>query len=223
LPSEEKARRRDTSVWREIDKSYVAGDRRYLLMIKSGPNCINDTQVNEMKNAIVNNHATWLQATQHSFPGVNNLDIVIGLTYGTEKTTNNKENQILVKLMEHGFAESSRPEEQGVLLHNHLPQVRVYREVGWRFWALVGNPANPQQASHVFLEVLLALVAALKTSEESLSMEDLVNRKIQELSQAISQLTIPRESLPTWMTEDYTQTELAWLISAVSAFFDEGV
>jgi hypothetical protein len=28
---------------------------------------------------------------------INEIDIVIGLTYGTDKTTNNKENQILAK------------------------------------------------------------------------------------------------------------------------------
>ena len=90
-------------MWREIDKSCVFGSKRYLTSIKSGPNTINDTQVQSMTRAIIDNHESWLNQTQESDPAVTELDVVLGLTYGTDRTTNNKENQILVKLLEHGF------------------------------------------------------------------------------------------------------------------------
>ena len=102
LGREEKAKQRTSSVWREIDKSCVVGSRRYMTSIKSGPNTINDTQVAGMTTAIMTNHRRWLAATKQTYPHVDNLDVVLGLTYGTDRTTNNKENQILVKLLE-GF------------------------------------------------------------------------------------------------------------------------
>ena len=39
LSREQKARARNNSVWREIDKSCIIDHRRYLVSIKSGPNC----------------------------------------------------------------------------------------------------------------------------------------------------------------------------------------
>ena len=58
LNREEKARRRTTSVWREIDKVCVAGNKRFFNSIKSGPNTINDTQVQAMAQAIIDHHKT---------------------------------------------------------------------------------------------------------------------------------------------------------------------
>jgi hypothetical protein len=112
LSREDKARRRTESVWREIDKSCVLGDRRFLTSIKSGPNTINDTQVQAMTRAIIDNHSSWLSQSKMTYPHVRNLDIVLGLTYGTDRTTNNKENQILVKLLEHGFIEEDHRAHQ---------------------------------------------------------------------------------------------------------------
>jgi hypothetical protein len=114
LSREEKARRRIGSVWREIDKSCVLGNRRYLTSIKSGPNTINDTQVQGMTRAIIDHYPSWLAQTRQSYPQVTELDIVLGLTYGTDRTTNNKENQVLVKLFEHGFMEEDRLNKPGV-------------------------------------------------------------------------------------------------------------
>ena len=145
LSREEKARRRRKSVWREIDKSCVVGERRYLVSIKSGPNCINDTQVQAMTDAITTNHDTWLEATKRTYPGVNKLDIIIGLTYGTERTTNNKENQILIKLLEGGFVEEGQRTRPGVLVSKSGKATRVYRQVGAEFWATVGDPADPDR------------------------------------------------------------------------------
>ena len=96
---EERAIARTQSAWREIDRSCVAAnDRRQLLTIKSGPSTINDTQVSAMMSAIVDHHECWLESSLAD-AAVTGIDVVIGLTYGTEKSTNNKENQILVKLL----------------------------------------------------------------------------------------------------------------------------
>src|SRR5665647_2967886 len=114
---EEKAQARASSVWREIDKACVAGRRRHLLTIKSGPATINDTQVQAMFAAVRDHHKAWLASSLASFD-VDGLDVVVGLTYGTPKTTNNKENQILAKLIGNGFEELDREQSPGVLTNS---------------------------------------------------------------------------------------------------------
>jgi hypothetical protein len=221
LGREAKARVRVKSVWREIDKSCIVGNRRFLTTIKSGPNCINDTQVSGMTAAIATQHTQWLEATRANHPGVDAIDVVIGLTYGTDQSTNNKENQILVKLLEHGFEEEDRRARPGVLIDQATRSVRVYRYVGQQFWAFIGDPATPQAAQFVFLEVLIALTKALQQEEEGL--EDRVNRKIEQLALAVSKLRFPRNSLPEWIRAEFSEDALFWLQTAVSAFYDDGV
>jgi hypothetical protein len=167
LSREEKAQQRLNSVWREIDKSVVVGNRRYLTSIKSGPNTINDTQVQGMTRAIIDNYAAWARQTRETYPGVNEIDVVLGLTYGTDKTTNNKENQILVKLLQNGFEEEDRANKPGVLIDSATRSVRVYRCIGRDFWAFIGRPDNRPAADFVFLEVLLALSKALGKGVEN--------------------------------------------------------
>lgn len=162
LEQEEKAQKRIDSVWREVDKSCIVGKRRYMVSIKSGPNCINDTQVKGMTDAIAQQYKTWMDQTKKTYPGVKELDIVIGLTYGTDRSTNNKENQILVKLLQKGFVEEDRTTKPGVLIDAATRSVRVYRCIGMDFWALIGNPSSPSQAGFVYLEVLLALAKACR-------------------------------------------------------------
>jgi hypothetical protein len=58
-----------------------------MVSIKSGPNCINATQVKRMTNAIAEQYKTWMAQTKKTCPGVKEPDIVIGLTYGTDRTT----------------------------------------------------------------------------------------------------------------------------------------
>lgn len=130
LAQEEKAQKRIDSVWREVDKACVVGKRRYMVSIKSGPNCINDTQVKGMTDAVAQQYKTWMAQTKKTCPGVNELDIVIGLTYGTDRTTNNKENQILVKLLQKGFVEEDREAKPGVLIDSDTQSVRVHRCIG---------------------------------------------------------------------------------------------
>ncbi|MBF0116866.1 MAG: hypothetical protein HQM04_17710, partial [Magnetococcales bacterium] len=87
LSREDRARQRTTSVWREIDRSCVVGKRRFMTSIKSGPNTINDTQVQGMTAAIRDNIKIWASQTKSSYPGVENLDVVLGLTYTSLPTS----------------------------------------------------------------------------------------------------------------------------------------
>lgn len=223
LSREDKAKRRIDSVWREVDRSCVVGTRRYLTSIKSGPNTINDTQVQGMTRAIIDNHARWLEETKATYPKVRELDVVLGLTYGTDSTTNNKENQILVKLLEQGFIEEDRSERPGVLIDKATRSVRVYRRIGKEFWAFIGQPDEPSSAEFVFLEILLALSKALAKGMEKVDMETRINLRLKQLAAALAKLQFPRKSLPEWIRDDFTEKELFWFATAMTAFYDEGV
>jgi hypothetical protein len=223
MSREDKARARTSSVWREIDRSCVVGQRRFMTSIKSGPNTINDTQVQGMTTAIIQNHGAWAEQTRQTYRQVRELDIVIGLTYGTDRTTNNKENQVLVKLFDHGFIEEDRVRRPGVLIDSATRSTRLYRLVGRDFWAFIGNPLNPAATQFVFLEVLLALARALSTGIKSAELETRINRKIEALATALRMMTFPKNSLPDWVREDFSESELFWFATALSAFYDEGI
>lgn len=223
LSREEKARRRTRSVWREIDKSVIVGDCRYMTSIKSGPNTINDTQVQAMTQSIIDHHPAWLKQTRANHPTVTRLDVVLGLTYGTDRTTNNKENQVLVKLLEHGFAEEDRENHPGVLIDQATRSVRVYRRIGQDFWAFVGNPQDSSSTPFIFLEILLGLAKALSAGLQAADLEDRINKKIRDLAAALTKLQFPRKSLPGWVREDFSDDELFWFATAMTAFYDEGI
>ncbi len=218
MSDEEKAAARSGSIWREIDKSCVAGNRRHLVSIKSGPNTINDTQVDAMKTAVLDHHAEWLEKSAESFP-IEGIDIVIGLTYGTEKSTNNKENQILVKLMGNGFEELDRERHPGILV-NADHTIRVYRVVGADFWSYIGSPSDPSKTSFVFLEILLALAKALQQNRSHKDIESALNERLDMLAAAIRGLRFPRDSLPGWVKDEFSVSELSWLAAALSVFHD---
>lgn len=221
MSREERARARGASVWREVDRACVVGGTRYLSTVKSGPNTINDTQVNAMKDAIRDHHRIWLEASQAS--GAEGIDVVVGLTYGTPRTTNNKENQLLVKLLEVGFEEEDRATKPGVLIDTATGRVRVYRVVGADFWSFAAKPDDPASAPFAFLEVLLALAMALRHVSEGREVEERLNDRLQMLASAISTLRFPQGSLPAWVRDDFTDDELFWLASAMTAFFDDGI
>jgi hypothetical protein len=223
LNREQRAQRRVNSVWREIDRSCVVGDRRFLTSIKSGPNTINDTQVQGMTSAIIDNYGTWMKDTKKSYPKVTGLDIVLGLTYGTDCTTNNKENQILVKLFERGFVEEDRAKKPGVLIDEKTRSVRVYRRIGKEFWAFIGQPDAPATAGFVFLEVLLALAESLATGLTAAKVEERINAKIKHLAASLEKLQFPRDSLPAWVKDDFNEDQLFWFATAMTAFYDEGI
>lgn len=222
LTPEEKARARVNSVWREVDKSCVVARKRFLTSIKSGPRNINDTQVQAMTRAIIEQHETWALSSADRYPGVTEIDIVLGLTYGTPRTTNNKDNQILVKLLDYGFKEEDRSAKPGVLIDGS-GTIRVYRCVGKDFWAFIGNPAKPRSADFVFLEVLLALAKALSKGVADADLETRINAKVNDLANAIGDLRFPRASLPEWIRQELSEDELVWFATAMSAFFDEGI
>lgn len=221
----EKAAKRKNSVWREIDKSCVVGSRRYLVSIKSGPNCINDTQVQAMQSAIESQYGEWLAETEKNYSGVKELDIIVGLTYGTSATTNNKENQILAKLLDSGFVEEDRNGRPGVLVDEETGRVRVYRAVGIDFWALIGNPTNPASARHTFLEVLLGVALAMSSGPARATVFDTVQLKSLELAKAILEISLsfPKQLFPKWAQDSLSDHELMWLQAAITSFFDEGI
>ena len=223
LTREERAKERTTSVWREVDRSCVVGSRRYMTSIKSGPNTINDTQVQGMTAAIRDNIKQWAYQTKITYPETDSLDVVLGLTYGTDRTTNNKENQILVKLLEHGFEEEDREGKPGILIDQDTRTIRVYRRIGRDFWAFIGQPDDPASTDFVFLEILLGLARALAQGVENSSIEDRINRKMVLLSDALRNLQFSRSTLPDWVREDFNENQLFWFATALSAFYDEGI
>ncbi|MBF0175666.1 MAG: hypothetical protein HQL63_02280 [Magnetococcales bacterium] len=223
LSRENRARQRTTSQWREIDRSCVVGKRRFMTSIKSGPNTINDTQVQGMTAAIRDNIEIWASQTKSSYPGVDNIDIVLGLTYGTDRTTNNKENQILVKLLEYGFVEEDRVKYPGVLIDKKTKKIRVYRRIGRDFWSFIGQPDDPASAKFVFLEILLGLARALALGVENAAIEDRINAKIRQLAVALQNLQFSRSTLPEWISTDFNDDQLFWFATALTAFYDEGV
>jgi hypothetical protein len=223
LSQQAKAQRRAQSVWREIDRSCVIGNRRYLTSIKSGPNTINDTQVAGMFGAIATHHQNWLAQSKQTYPQVTELDVVLGLTYGTDRTTNNKENQILVKLLEAGFEEEDTDNKPGVLIDTATRSIRVYRCIGREFWSFIGKPDDPESAQFVFLEVLLALAKALGSGLASADIETRINTRMQQLAVALAELQFPRNSLPSWVRNDFSETQLFWFATAMTAFYDEGI
>jgi hypothetical protein len=223
LSNEDKARRRINSVWREIDRSCVVGKRRFMTSIKSGPNTINDTQVQGMTAAIIANHRAWLTASKKTYPGVDSLDLVLGLTYGTDRTTNNKENQILAKLIGSGFEEQDRIKAPGILIDSKTRSIRVYRRIGKEFWSFIGQPNKSVDAEFVFLEILLGLARALALGVKDAEIETRINAKLAQLATALLNLRLERKSLPEWVRAEFTEDQLFWFATALTAFFDEGI
>jgi len=176
-----------------------------------------------MTRAIIDNYPRWMVQTKKTYPKVRELDVVLGLTYGTDSTTNNKENQVLVKLLQNGFVEEDRSNRPGVLIDKRTHSIRVYRRIGKEFWAFIGQPDNPASAESVFLEVLLALAKALATGMANADLETRINVKLQQLSAALAKLRFPRNSLPEWIRDDFTEEQLFWFATAMTAFYDEGI
>lgn len=223
LSREEKAKKRTDSVWREIDKACVVGPTRYMTSIKSGPNTINDTQVQGMTRAIIDNYRAWAKSSFDTYKGVKGLDLVLGLTYGTDRTTNNKENQVLVKLLEHGFVEEDRVKKPGVLIDKETKSVRIYRRIGKEFWSFIGQPDDPAAAEFVYLEILLGLSKALAIASKGGSLEERINAKLQDLATALLKLQFPKDNLPEWVREEFNEHQLFWFATAMTAFHDEGI
>lgn len=220
-----KAAQRNNSIWREIDKDVVCGARRYMVSIKSGPNTINDTQVQGMADAISGKYLKWLEQTDANYPGLDGIDIVIGLTYGTERITNNKDNQILAKLLSRGFKQLDQVNHPGVLVDERTGRVRVYRRIGKAFWSWVGNPSAEDDNQHVFLEVLLSLSMAFKELlQDGSTIEEGINSRLAALAQAMLKMAFARDTLPAWIEEQaFSEDQLFYFATALSSFYDEGI
>lgn len=222
---EAKSALRSNSIWREIDKDVVVGNRRFLTTIKSGPNTINDTQVQGMADAISGKYQTWLKLSEAEIPGLDGIDIVIGLTYGTERSTNNKDNQILAKLLDRGFTEADQKNQPGVLVDEATGRVRVYRRIGKSFWSWIGNPQDETTQPQVFLEVLLALSLAFRDLlAEGTTIEEGINERLRRLATALLKMQLSPETLPKWVSDrGFGDDDLFYLVTAISAFYDDGI
>lgn len=219
-----KAAIRNNSIWREIDKGVLVGKRRYLTSIKSGPNTINDTQVQGMADAIATKHEAWWQQSLDKYPDLEGLDIVIGLTYGTERSTNNKDNQILAKLLDRGFEELDQNSHPGILVDTATKRIRVYRRVGQNFWSWIGAPDNEARFPQVFLEILLATTIALANIlKEGTEIEEGINQRLAALAGALMKMRFSKDSLPKWISDDVSDDQLFWFATAMSSFYDDGV
>jgi hypothetical protein len=75
----------------------------------------------------------------------------------------------------------------------------------------------------VFLEVLLSLASALTTVKADADLESKINSRILALIGGLKKLLFPRNSLPEWVREVFTDTELFWFATALTAFYDEGI
>lgn len=222
---EAKSALRSNSIWREIDKDVVVENRRFLTTIKSGPNTINDTQVQGMADAISGKYLTWLELSEEETPGLDGIDIVIGLTYGTERSTNNKDNQILAKLLDRGFSEIDQKNQPGVLVDDATGKVRVYRRIGKSFWAWIGNPHDETAQPQVFLEVLLALSLAFRDLlAEGSTIEEGINERLRRLAAALLRMQLSPDTLPKWVSDrGFGDDDLFYLVTAISAFYDDGI
>ena len=99
----------------------------------------------------------------------------------------------------------------------------MYRLIGRDFWAFIGNPQEPAASNFIYLEILIGLSKALSQGIESSNIEDKINGRIRQLSAALSRLQLPAKSLPDWVTSEFSENELFWFTTAMTAFFDEGI
>jgi hypothetical protein len=110
-----------------------------------------------------------------------------------------------------------------VLIDAKTHSVRIYRRIGKDFWAFIGQPDDPGKSQFVFLEVLLALAESLATGITAAKLEERINVKIQHLASALKKLQFPRNSLPSWVRDDFNENQLFWFATALTAFYDEGI
>jgi len=206
--------------WQKIDKYCVIDDTAYLTTVKSGPRTLNESTTDSMKSDIATHSETWLKGTKKHHKGVENLEVVIGLTYGTDNSTNNKEMRVLLKLVEEGFQEKDRQTRPGVIVHPENSDITVHTQVGSDFWAFVGNPKDPQDADFVFLEVLLGLIKASDEAGEAL--KGTTKSKVQKLENIIDGLDMPDSTYPDWIDSEFEDDELVRVAQTLTLFYDEG-
>jgi hypothetical protein len=109
------------------------------------------------------------------------------------------------------------------LIDSKTRKVRAYRRIGKDFWSFVGAPDMPADAEFVFLEVLIALAKALGEGIKKADIETRITLKLQQLALALTQLVFARQTLPDWVRNDFTEDQLFWFATAMTAFYDEGI
>jgi hypothetical protein len=67
------------------------------------------------------------------------------------------------------------------------------------------------------------LAKALAVGTKNADIETRINLKLQQLATALGNLRFPRRSLPDWIRDDFTDSQLFWFATAMTAFFDEGI
>lgn len=212
--------RTEDLIWQDVDKYCVIGNTAYITTVKSGPRTLNEDITDSIKDDIAGHSETWLEGTQKHHPEVEELNVTIGLTYGTDHSTNNKEMRILLKLVEKGFKEIDRNNKPGIIQHPDNDVITVESRVGIDFWSYIGNPQNPANAEYVFLEVLLGMIEAADSTGDAL--RSTTGDKIQKLTDAVEILTIPESSLPKWIEENYQEDELVRMAQTLTLYYDEG-
>ena len=111
----------------------------------------------------------------------------------------------------------------GTELSGFLQKLLEDRHLAMDFWAFIGQPDAPETTQYVFLEVLLALSKALGNGIAAADLETRINAKLQHLATSLARLKFPRNSLPDWVRHDFTDEQLFWFASAMTAFYDEGI
>lgn len=71
--------------------------------------------------------------------------------------------------------------------------------------------------------MLLALAKALSTGMATADIETRINLRLQQLAGALAKLQFPRNSLPAWIRDDFSEKQLFWFATAMTAFYDEGI
>lgn len=207
-------------VWQKVDKYCVVDDTAYLATVKSGPRTLNESTTDSMKSDIAEHSEAWLEGTQERHSQVENLEVIIGLTYGTDNTTNNKEMRILLKLVEEGFEEVNRGRQPGVVVHPDNDDIKVHSKVGIDFWSLVANPRDPDTGEFAFLEMLLGFVKAADEAGEALI--DKTEDNVSSLEETIDALDMPDSTYPGWVESKFDDDELVRLALILTLYYDEG-
>jgi len=54
-------------------------------------------------------------------------------------------------------------------------------------------------------------------------IETSINSRLKDLVKALEKLQFPRSCLPKWVINDFSDDELFWFATGLTAFFDEGI
>ena len=109
---------------------------------------------------------------------------------------------------------STRDSLRSIVIQNRVSlsamdgRVRVFRVVGRHFWSYAADPTRSTNASFVFAEILLALALALKhvRSEETKTIENALNSRLDLLAEAIRGLRVTSGNVPAWVASEFSDS-----------------